>query len=86
MGVWRAQVEAQEAEIGPRRFQFQELFGLFTRLPPASLVPRPTSIAAHMPPLDEGKTGSASLVCLTNSPSTLLLPCMHGPCPERAVQ
>ncbi|KAE8213092.1 hypothetical protein CF327_g3340 [Tilletia walkeri] len=39
MRVWSAQVEAQEAEIGPHRFQLQELFGLSTRPPPASLVP-----------------------------------------------
>ncbi|CAD6902142.1 unnamed protein product [Tilletia controversa] len=39
MRVWSAQVEAQEAEIGPHRFQLQELFGLSTRPPPASLAP-----------------------------------------------
>ncbi|KAK0527830.1 hypothetical protein OC842_004739 [Tilletia horrida] len=41
--VWSAQVEAQEAEIGPHRFQLQELFGLSTRPPPASLAPADTN-------------------------------------------
>ncbi|KAK0547600.1 hypothetical protein OC846_004794 [Tilletia horrida] len=43
--IWSAQVEAQEAEIGPHRFQLQELFALSSRPPPASLaaVPATTS-------------------------------------------
>ncbi|EPQ31445.1 uncharacterized protein PFL1_00780 [Pseudozyma flocculosa PF-1] len=32
--TWSAQVEGQEAEIGPHRFQLQELYGLSSRPPP----------------------------------------------------
>lgn len=34
--AWSVQVEGQEAEIGPHRFQLQELYGLSTRPPPPS--------------------------------------------------
>jgi len=32
--IWSLQVEGQEAEIGPHRFQLQELYGLSSRPPP----------------------------------------------------
>jgi len=139
--VWSAQVEAQEAEIGPHRFQLQELFGLSTRPPPSALAPADTvgntdaagggdaaegegeateiptevpsgnpsasnaalglnssstalvsvsgaapGVGAYMPSAEEGTTGSECLICLTNPPSTLLLPCTHGLCLECAIQ
>ncbi|UZJ51166.1 hypothetical protein CBS101457_000486 [Exobasidium rhododendri] len=34
--IWSVQIEGQEAEIGPHRFQLQELYGFSSRPPPAS--------------------------------------------------
>ncbi|PWN49015.1 hypothetical protein IE53DRAFT_388778 [Violaceomyces palustris] len=37
--VWSVQVEGQEAEIGPHRFQLQELYGLSSKPPPVKPAP-----------------------------------------------
>ncbi|PWN98507.1 hypothetical protein FA09DRAFT_343144 [Tilletiopsis washingtonensis] len=91
--VWTVQVEGQEAEIGPHRFQLQELYGLSTR--PPAVKPAPVEgegedgdgEAAPMPMVDlDGTNGSECLICLSAPPTTLLLPCTHSLCLECAVQ
>ncbi|KAN0061327.1 hypothetical protein ACQY0O_006173 [Thecaphora frezii] len=98
--TWTAQVEGQEAEIGPHRFQLQELYGLSSKPPPV----RPAPANAEDGEDDEERadgadgtnntlnammddsTGTECLICLSAPPTTLLLPCTHGLCLECAVQ
>lgn len=91
--TWSSQVEGQEAEIGPHRFQLQELYGLSSK-PPAVA---PAAVegadgeddggAPPAPPMDlDASNGSECLICLSSPPTTLLLPCTHGLCLECAVQ
>ncbi|KDN52473.1 hypothetical protein K437DRAFT_7032 [Tilletiaria anomala UBC 951] len=102
--VWSLQVEGQEAEIGPRRFQLQELYGLSSKPPPVSV--QNTDNAEH--PEDAAGNGEAGivedagtplvaadldvsngsecLICLSDPPTTLLLPCTHGLCLQCAIQ
>ncbi|SPO28325.1 uncharacterized protein UTRI_04722 [Ustilago trichophora] len=92
--MWTSQVEGQEAEIGPHRFQLQELYGLSSK--PPAVAPAPieaedgeeASTAPPAPaPMDmEASNGSECLICLSSPPTTLLLPCTHGLCLECAVQ
>ncbi|KAJ1034677.1 hypothetical protein NDA13_000934 [Ustilago tritici] len=93
---WTSQLEGQEAEIGPHRFQLQELYGLSSK--PPAVAPAPvaedgeegedgTAGAGGMAPMDmEASNGSECLICLSSPPTTLLLPCTHGLCLECAVQ
>ena len=80
-------------QIGPHRFQLQELYGLSTR--PPAVKPSPVEgegedgdgEAAPMPMVDlDGTNGSECLICLSAPPTTLLLPCTHSLCLECAVQ
>ncbi|PWN37178.1 uncharacterized protein FA14DRAFT_159345 [Meira miltonrushii] len=96
--AWSVQVEGQEAEIGPHRFQLQELYGLSSRPPP----PQQQQHDDENQEGEEGATGetplpqidlmdnegnaSECLICLSAPPSTLLLPCTHGLCLDCAVQ
>uniref|UniRef100_V5EIK1 RING-type domain-containing protein n=1 Tax=Kalmanozyma brasiliensis (strain GHG001) TaxID=1365824 RepID=V5EIK1_KALBG len=91
--VWSSQVEGQEAEIGPHRFQLQELYGLSSK--PPAVAPAPVDAgdgeedgaAVPPPPVDiDASNGSECLICLSSPPTTLLLPCTHGLCLECAVQ
>ncbi|KAJ9474124.1 RING-type domain-containing protein [Pseudozyma hubeiensis] len=91
--TWSSQVEGQEAEIGPHRFQLQELYGLSSK--PPAVAPAPVEGAdgdeegapAPPPPMDlDASNGSECLICLSSPPTTLLLPCTHGLCLECAVQ
>lgn len=98
--VWSIQVEGQEAEIGPHRFQLQELYGLSSRPPPVRSPDDDdgdheqeneeggaTQQTALTPVVDfEGSSGGECLICLSSPPTTLLLPCTHGLCLECAVQ
>lgn len=98
--VWSIQVEGQEAEIGPHRFQLQELYGLSSRPPPVRSPEDDdgeheneneeggaTQQTAATPVVDfEGSSGGECLICLSSPPTTLLLPCTHGLCLECAVQ
>lgn len=94
--TWSSQVEGQEAEIGPHRFQLQELYGLSSK--PPAVAPAPpdaegdddgtgTAGAAATMMMDaDASNGSECLICLSSPPTTLLLPCTHGLCLECAVQ
>ncbi|GAC92895.1 hypothetical protein PHSY_000454 [Pseudozyma hubeiensis SY62] len=92
--TWSSQVEGQEAEIGPHRFQLQELYGLSSK--PPAVAPAPVEgadlgdeegAAPPPPPMDlDASNGSECLICLSSPPTTLLLPCTHGLCLECAVQ
>jgi len=94
--TWSSQVEGQEAEIGPHRFQLQELYGLSSK--PPAVAPAPpegedaddpatAGTAGNMPAMDlDASNGSECLICLSSPPTTLLLPCTHGLCLECAVQ
>lgn len=94
--IWSSQIEGQEAEIGPHRFQLQELYGLSSK--PPAVAPAPAAGeeadgdddgpgAGGMAPMDmEASNGSECLICLSSPPTTLLLPCTHGLCLECAVQ
>lgn len=96
--LWTAHVEGQEAEIGPHRFQLQELYGLSTRPPPVQVAPPVTSVdedgtvEVEAPLLDlTGATGTDSLgseclICLSSPTNTLLLPCTHGLCLDCSIQ
>ncbi|SPO29543.1 uncharacterized protein UTRI_04722_B [Ustilago trichophora] len=91
--TWTSQVEGQEAEIGPHRFQLQELYGLSSKPPavaPAAIEGEDGEEAGTAPaaaPMDmEASNGSECLICLSSPPTTLLLPCTHGLCLECAVQ
>ncbi len=97
--TWSLQVEGQEAEIGPHRFQLQELYGLSSKPPPVSVQQEPerdpntgeaigTTDEPEMPPIPvfDGSTGSECLICLSDPPTTLLLPCTHGLCLQCAIQ
>lgn len=98
--AWSVQVEGQEAEIGPHRFQLQELYGLSSRPPPPQQQQHDdenqeggedqgTAGETPLPQLDlMDNDGNASecLICLSAPPSTLLLPCTHGLCLDCAVQ
>lgn len=86
-------MEGQEAEIGPHRFQLQELYGLSSK--PPAVAPAPVEAgdgeedgaAVPPPPVDiDASNGSECLICLSSPPTTLLLPCTHGLCLECAVQ
>ena len=89
--TWSSQVEGQEAEIGPHRFQLQELYGLSSK--PPAVAPAPADGedgeegTGGMAPMDvDASNGSECLICLSSPPTTLLLPCTHGLCLECAVQ
>lgn len=100
--VWSLQVEGQEAEIGPHRFQLQELYGLSSRPPPAQQEHHhdqdPTegvdadgeAIVPDSAMVDYARVQESGatecLICLSSPPTTLLLPCTHGLCLECAVQ
>lgn len=98
--IWTLQVEGQEAEIGPHRFQLQELYGLSSRPPPpnqeehhdheATEATEVGDTDVSLPALDlsQVQDGNATecLICLSSPPTTLLLPCTHGLCLECAVQ
>lgn len=101
--AWSVQVEGQEAEIGPHRFQLQELYGLSTRPPPPQQQQLQDNEAIEGPGEEAGATNDATpdinlpaydnncnatecLICLSNPPTTLLLPCTHGLCLDCAVQ
>ncbi|SNX85840.1 uncharacterized protein MEPE_04549 [Melanopsichium pennsylvanicum] len=93
--TWSSQVEGQEAEIGPHRFQMQELYGLSSKPPavaPAAVDGEDgeeagAGVGGGMVPMDmEASNGSECLICLSSPPTTLLLPCTHGLCLECAVQ
>lgn len=88
--TWSSQVEGQEAEIGPHRFQLQELYGLSSKPPAVAAVAAggvdgDQDMAAPHVELD-ASNGSECLICLSSPPTTLLLPCTHGLCLECAVQ
>jgi hypothetical protein len=98
--VWSLQVEGQEAEIGPHRFQLQELYGLSSRPPPPDqeehhgleategadgVEGEATTPAVDLTHMQDGNAGEC-LICLSSPPTTLLLPCTHGLCLECAVQ
>lgn len=98
---WSCQVEGQEAEIGPHRFQLQELYGLSSKPPPVRAAapagddvdadedaPGDTTASAapaFLAAMDDSN-GTECLICLSAPPTTLLLPCTHGLCLECAVQ
>lgn len=97
--AWTIQVEGQEAEIGPHRFQLHELYGLSTRPPPRTqqVGHQPNETEATdtagdeegMPSLGldaDDQNTSECLICLSAPPSTLLLPCTHGLCLDCAIQ
>lgn len=97
--AWSVQIEGQEAEIGPHRFQLQELYGLSTRPPPPQQQQQNddrgegedqgTNDETALPQIDlMDNDGGASecLICLSAPPTTLLLPCTHGLCLDCAVQ
>ncbi|CBQ68517.1 conserved hypothetical protein [Sporisorium reilianum SRZ2] len=91
--TWSSQMEGQEAEIGPHRFQLQELYGLSSKPPavaPAAVEGADddeAGTAPPPPPVDlDASNGSECLICLSSPPTTLLLPCTHGLCLECAVQ
>lgn len=85
--IWSSQVEGQEAEIGPHRFQLQELYGLSSK-PPAVAPAPPEGEEEEAPQMAmvDASSGSECLICLSSPPTTLLLPCTHGLCLECAVQ
>lgn len=85
--TWSSQVEGQEAEIGPHRFQLQELYGLSSK-PPAVAPAPPEGEEEEAPQMAmvDASSGSECLICLSSPPTTLLLPCTHGLCLECAVQ
>ncbi|PWN28094.1 hypothetical protein BDZ90DRAFT_231855 [Jaminaea rosea] len=95
--IWAAHVEGQEAEIGPHRFQLQELYGLSSRPPPVEVEAPPageeggdgttgTTAAPLLDPDNGGSSGSECLICLSSPTNTLLLPCTHGLCLDCSVQ
>lgn len=98
--IWTAHVEGQEAEIGPHRFQLQELYGLSSRPPPVQIDDSTAAGGAggaggegedQGPPLDmsaaaDGMSGSECLICLSSPVNTILLPCTHGLCLDCSVQ
>lgn len=92
--TWSSQMEGQEAEIGPHRFQLQELYGLSSKPPAVAPVAvegadadDDAAVAPPPPPMDlDASNGSECLICLSSPPTTLLLPCTHGLCLECAVQ
>lgn len=98
--IWTLQVEGQEAEIGPHRFQLQELYGLSSRPPPPNQEEHhdheateateggDVDVSLSAVDLSQVQDGNATecLICLSSPPTTLLLPCTHGLCLECAVQ
>ncbi len=71
--TWSSQVEGQEAEIGPHRFQLQELYGLSSK--PPAVAPAPVDAAdgdedgatPAPPPVDiDASNGSECLICLSS--------------------
>ncbi len=98
--TWSSQVEGQEAEIGPHRFQLQELYGLSSKPPAVAPAPveadgdedgagttGPAATGTTFAAMDlDASNGSECLICLSSPPTTLLLPCTHGLCLECAVQ
>ncbi|PWN22496.1 hypothetical protein BCV69DRAFT_145479 [Microstroma glucosiphilum] len=69
--TWTAQVEGQEAEIGPHRFQLQELYGLSSRPPP--VIPVQTAEGADGDPAVAGDGGAADLPAATGGDETFAL-------------
>lgn len=69
--TWTAQVEGQEAEIGPHRFQLQELYGLSSRPPP--VIPVQTAEAADGEAAAAGEAGAADLAGATAGDETFAL-------------
>jgi hypothetical protein len=69
--TWTAQVEGQEAEIGPHRFQLQELYGLSSRPPP--VIPVQTAEGADGDAVAAGEAGAADLAGATAGEETFAL-------------
>ncbi|PWY97706.1 hypothetical protein BCV70DRAFT_213461 [Testicularia cyperi] len=68
--VWSAQVEGQEAEIGPHRFQLQELYGLSSKPPPVRAAP-PAGEGGEDADNDEDAAGGAGNTAAPNSSAFL---------------